>query len=202
MTERRVLIAAWAVLVALAACEPAAPPEQSPLAPPATAGAATVMVDVPGGMDIPPGGVVLGVDVYRTGSVGFGRSFPMREIETRPLADGRTRHVLLLGEPQTANLLLLRSEAARPGPGERTVPDVTVTPRIELCRTRPVPDEQPTIVTSEVDIASLPDELVGGPTILTTDLAVTSGRDRSKDLRGIAGGGRGFENAFPLCADA
>jgi hypothetical protein len=204
MAERRVLIAAWGALAAaLAGCAPAAIPEQQQPAAvsPAGTGAAIVTVDVPEGMDIKPGGATLGIDLYRTGSVGSGRYFPMTEIETQPVADGRTRHVFRLGESQTASLLARRSESARPGPGERAGPDVLVTPRFELCRTGPVPDERPTIVTSEVVIESLADELVAGPTILTTNLVVTSGPERSHDLHGIARG-RGFENSFPLCADA
>jgi hypothetical protein len=200
MIERRVFIAAWAVTAAVAACEPAEPPERAPVAPPTAAAAATVTVDVPGGMAIPPGGASLGIDLYRPGSVGSRRDFPMTEIETRPAPDGRTRYVFHLGESQTASLLALRSEAAKPGPGERAGPDALVAPRFALCRVGPVPDERPTIVTSEVVIESLADELVAGPTILTTNLIVISGRERSADLRGIAGRGRGFENAFELCS--
>jgi hypothetical protein len=209
MTERRVLIAACGALAtALAGCAPAAIPEPQPaVVSPSGTGAAIVTVDVPEGMDVKPGGATLGILLYRTGNVGVGRHFPMTEIETRPLADGRTRHVFRLGESQTAALLALRSEAARPGPGERAGPNVAVTPRFELCRTGPVPDERPTIVTSRVVIESLtgddPEELETGPTIVTSRLVIFPPESPSgtKDLHDIARG-RGFDTSFELCGDA
>jgi hypothetical protein len=213
MAERRVVIAAWGALVAaLAGCEPAAIPEQQPaVVSSAETGAAIVTVDVPEGMDVKPGGATLGILLYRTGNVGLGRHFPMTEIETRPLADGRTRHVFRLGESQTAALLAIRGEAARPGSGERAGPEVAITPSFELCRTSPVPDERPTIVTSRVVVESRagddPADLETGPTIITSRLVVLPALESpsgSKDLHDIAGrrGGRGFETSFELCSDA